>query len=83
MNVELADDFSKGSIYLVDPLTPLGKCSNCDNYFVAHYSATIEKFTCNKCGEFISIWAEGVDLFSNVQIYSCPYCGQKKSMSSS
>lgn len=40
------------------------------------------RFTCNKCGEFISIWAEGVDLFNNVQIYSCPYCGQKKSMSS-
>ena len=40
------------------------------------------KFTCNKCGEFITIWAEGVDLHNNLQIFSCPYCGQKKSMSS-
>jgi predicted RNA-binding Zn-ribbon protein involved in translation (DUF1610 family) len=38
------------------------------------------KFTCNKCGEFISIWAEGVDPVNNVKIFTCPYCGNKKSM---
>ncbi|UCD14300.1 MAG: hypothetical protein JSW60_02490 [Thermoplasmatales archaeon] len=41
------------------------------------------RFTCNNCGEFISIWAEGTDLFHSTQIYSCPYCGNKKSMNAS
>jgi predicted RNA-binding Zn-ribbon protein involved in translation (DUF1610 family) len=38
------------------------------------------KFICQKCGEFISVWAEGVDLFKNVKIFTCPYCGNKDSM---
>jgi mRNA-degrading endonuclease toxin of MazEF toxin-antitoxin module len=50
MAVELANDFSRGSIYFVDPLTPLVACSNCQHYFVAHYSAKVEKFTCDHCG---------------------------------
>ncbi len=50
MAVELANNFSKGSIYLVDPLTPLVTCPQCGNQFIAQYSATIEEFVCNNCG---------------------------------
>jgi len=38
------------------------------------------RFTCKNCGEFISIWAEVADLFHDMRIYSCPYCGKKQSM---
>ena len=38
------------------------------------------KFTCKKCGEFISIWAEGTDIIENLRIYSCPYCGKNQTM---
>ena len=40
------------------------------------------KFKCGNCGEWISIWAEGTDLFQDIQIHSCPYCGEKQSMNS-
>lgn len=35
-------------------------------------------FTCNLCGEGITVWAEGADLFSNISVYSCPFCGEKE-----
>lgn len=38
------------------------------------------KFKCKNCGERVSVWAEGTDLFQNIQIYSCPYCGEKQPM---
>ncbi len=38
------------------------------------------RFECKNCGEFVSIWAEGTDLFHEMQIHSCPYCGKKQSM---
>ena len=38
------------------------------------------KFKCKNCGERVSIWAEGTDLVQDVQIYSCPYCGEGQSM---
>jgi len=38
------------------------------------------KFKCKSCGERVSIWAEGTDLFRNIQVYSCPYCGEKQPM---
>lgn len=50
MPLELAKDFSRGSIYLVDPLTPLVTCPNCSHQFVARYSTQVERFTCEKCG---------------------------------
>ena len=50
MALELATDFSKGSIYLVDPLRPLVTCPECGRKFVAHYRAKVEKFTCKTCG---------------------------------
>ena len=39
-----------------------------------------KNFKCEQCGEWVSIWAEGTDLFSDIHIYSCPYCGEKQSM---
>ena len=38
------------------------------------------KFRCKSCGEGVSIWAEGTDLVQDIQVYSCPYCGEKRSM---
>jgi len=38
------------------------------------------KFKCKNCGERVSIWAEGTDLVQNVEIHSCPYCGERQSM---
>ena len=38
------------------------------------------KFKCKSCGERVSIWAEGTDLVQDIQIYSCPYCGEKQFM---
>ncbi|UCF12834.1 MAG: hypothetical protein JSW06_00905 [Thermoplasmatales archaeon] len=39
-----------------------------------------KRFECKNCGEFVSIWAEGTNLFHAVKIHSCPYCGKKQSM---
>ncbi len=50
MKPELAKDFSRGSIYFVDPLAPLVTCPSCRHQFVALYAAQVEKFTCEKCG---------------------------------
>jgi len=38
------------------------------------------KFQCKNCGEQVSIWAEGTDLYAEIQVYSCPYCGEEQSM---
>ena len=38
------------------------------------------RFECKNCGEFVSIWAEGTELFHEMKIHSCPYCGKKQSM---
>lgn len=37
-------------------------------------------FKCNSCGEGITIWAEGTELYPDVRVYSCPYCGEEKTM---
>jgi len=37
-------------------------------------------FRCKICGEGITIWAEGTDLFSNMQVFSCPFCGKIDTM---
>jgi len=36
------------------------------------------KFKCKNCSERVSIWAEGTELVKNVEIYSCPYCGERQ-----
>ena len=39
--------------------------------------STKANFSCNLCGEGITIWAEGTELHSNISVYSCPFCGEK------
>jgi predicted RNA-binding Zn-ribbon protein involved in translation (DUF1610 family) len=39
-----------------------------------------KNFKCGQCGEWIMVWAEGANLVSDLHVYSCPYCGTKKSM---
>ena len=34
-------------------------------------------FRCNVCGEGITVWAEGTNLQNVVDVYSCPFCGNK------
>ena len=35
-------------------------------------------FKCTECGEGVSIWAEGADLYQGVCVFSCPFCGSEK-----
>jgi len=35
-------------------------------------------FKCNVCGEGVTIWAEGTDLYRRVSVYTCPFCGEQK-----
>lgn len=35
---------------------------------------------CGNCGEGVTIWAEGTDLYQDVRVYSCPYCGVEKTL---
>ena len=35
-------------------------------------------FTCNNCGEKLTVWAEGGNLNPDVEIFSCPFCGSFK-----
>ena len=35
-------------------------------------------FRCKICGEGVTIWAEGSDLYSNTQVFTCPFCGVEK-----
>ncbi|HER45552.1 MAG TPA: hypothetical protein ENO12_01905 [Thermoplasmatales archaeon] len=36
-----------------------------------------KRFTCEHCGEWMMVWAEGADIVNDVHVYSCPYCGTK------
>ncbi|MGF3555049.1 MAG: hypothetical protein ACQXXF_07280 [Thermoplasmatota archaeon] len=37
-------------------------------------------FRCSYCGEGITIWAEGTNLFENIQVFSCCFCGKTNTM---
>lgn len=37
-------------------------------------------FKCNYCGEGVTVWAEGSELYPDIHVYSCPYCGMEKTM---
>jgi predicted RNA-binding Zn-ribbon protein involved in translation (DUF1610 family) len=37
-------------------------------------------FKCTSCSEGITVWAEGTNLFKNVNVFSCPFCGQEQTM---
>ena len=32
-------------------------------------------FTCKNCGEKLTIWAEGNDIYPKIEVFSCPFCG--------
>ena len=37
-------------------------------------------FKCSNCGEGVIVWAEGTELYHDVNVYSCPYCGIEKTL---
>ena len=37
-------------------------------------------FKCESCREGITVWAEGTDLYQNINVFSCPFCGQQQTM---
>lgn len=37
-------------------------------------------FKCEICGEGITVWAEGTNLYKKLHVYSCPYCGLNETM---
>ena len=37
-------------------------------------------FKCSSCGEGLTVWAEGTDLYKDLSVCSCPYCGKKDTM---
>ncbi len=37
-------------------------------------------FKCTRCEEGITIWAEGTELYPHIYVYSCPFCGEEKTM---
>jgi len=37
-----------------------------------------KNFRCTNCGEGITVWAEGKELYKDVNVYTCPFCGIKK-----
>ena len=48
--------------------------------FIPEKKSTKAVFRCNICGEGISIWAEGTNLHSNTQVFTCPFCGGEKTI---
>jgi hypothetical protein len=37
-------------------------------------------FKCTKCGEGLTVWAEGTELYDRVMVFSCPFCVEFKTM---
>lgn len=37
-------------------------------------------FECINCGEGVTLWAEGSELYPKIKLYSCPFCGKENSM---
>jgi len=37
-------------------------------------------FRCISCSEGITVWAEGTELYKNINVFSCPFCGQEQTM---
>jgi predicted RNA-binding Zn-ribbon protein involved in translation (DUF1610 family) len=35
-------------------------------------------FKCNVCGEGITVWAEGTELYKKMIVHSCPFCGEEE-----
>jgi predicted RNA-binding Zn-ribbon protein involved in translation (DUF1610 family) len=39
-----------------------------------------KNFICERCKEWVMIWAEGTDIVADLHVFSCPYCGTKHEM---
>ena len=68
-------------------------CPDCGAIgFIPPYPAHIEEeipekksikanFKCDSCGEGITVWAEGTNLYKKMHVHSCPFCGELERMS--
>ncbi len=56
--------------------------SNPDSIFeeIPEKKSLKANFKCTSCSEGITVWAEGTDLFKNMNVFSCPFCGQEQTM---
>lgn len=37
-------------------------------------------FKCDSCGEGITVWAEGTELYKKMNVQTCPFCGEYETM---
>jgi predicted RNA-binding Zn-ribbon protein involved in translation (DUF1610 family) len=35
-------------------------------------------FRCQVCGEGVTVWAEGTELYKKIYVYTCPFCGEEE-----
>jgi len=63
-----------GTIGLISP-TP-----QCVEEEIPEKKSVNVNLRCDNCGEGVTIWAEGTDLYRDVYVYSCPYCGVGKTL---
>jgi predicted RNA-binding Zn-ribbon protein involved in translation (DUF1610 family) len=63
-----------GKVATVSPL------ATCVEEEIPEKKSVNVNFKCANCGEGVTIWAEGADLYQDVHVYSCPYCGIEKAL---
>ncbi|MCX6666954.1 MAG: hypothetical protein NTV74_01750 [Euryarchaeota archaeon] len=63
-----------GKVATVSPL------ATCVEEEIPEKKSVNVNFKCTNCGEGVTIWAEGADLYQDVCVYSCPYCGIEKTL---
>jgi predicted RNA-binding Zn-ribbon protein involved in translation (DUF1610 family) len=63
-----------GDVAMVSPL------ATCVEEEIPEKKSVNVNFKCANCGEGVTIWAEGADLYQDVHVYSCPYCGIEKAL---
>jgi predicted RNA-binding Zn-ribbon protein involved in translation (DUF1610 family) len=68
-------------------------CPDCGNIgIIPSYPVCVEEevpekksvkanFRCTRCGEGITVWAEGQELYKDAEVYSCPFCGVDRPLS--
>ena len=63
-----------GKVATVSPL------ATCVEEEIPEKKSVNVNFKCTNCGEGVTIWAEGADLYQDVRVFSCPYCGVEKTL---
>jgi predicted RNA-binding Zn-ribbon protein involved in translation (DUF1610 family) len=63
-----------GKVATVSPL------ATCVEEEIPEKKSVNVNFKCTNCGEGVTIWAEGADLYQDVRVFSCPYCGMEKTL---